>query len=114
LDPVFSERMNSLVNLERVIAGQVCRAKGGGDAVSVLSREKAQQVLNVPEIASFSALSFKISSGIWFTRLGGTALPPLEALGRLDAPTNRLLDLRAGATGVLMGSMLGSTILIGS
>jgi hypothetical protein len=29
LDLVFPERMNSLVNLERVIAGQVCRAKGG-------------------------------------------------------------------------------------
>jgi hypothetical protein len=71
-------------------------------------------MFDAPEIASFSALSFKISSGIWFTRLGGTALPPLEALGRLDAPTNRLLGLRAGAAGVLMGSMLGSVILKGS
>lgn len=71
-------------------------------------------MFNAPEIASFSALSFKISSGIWFTRLGGTTFPPLEAFGRLDAPTNRLLGLRAGATGVLMGSMLGSAILIRS
>lgn len=38
-------------------------------------------------------------------------MPPLEALGLLDAPTNRLLGLGGGATGSLFVSTIGSGMI---